>query len=100
MPSHLVKAFSDERLRRAREGIARVLPTAIEEARRILEDPEAKDADKIKVMAMVWDRNLGKNPEHVRVSVDSPWDTALGEVLVDRDLADLAGEGIDLPADG
>jgi hypothetical protein len=99
LPSHIIQAFTDERIRRAKDGIAKVLPTAIEEAKRILEDPEAKDSDKIKVMAMVWDRNLGKNPETIRVQADDPFAAALREVVVDRDLADLAGEGIDLDAD-
>ena len=99
LPSHIAQAFRDEAIRREKERIMSALPTATKEAKRILEDPEAKDGDKIKLIMAIWDRNLGKNPEHVRVALDDPFDAALREVLVDRDLADLAGDGVDLGTD-
>lgn len=89
MPSHIAQAFADERLRRAKEGIARLLPTALEEAQRILEDPDAKDSDKIKILQEVINRNLGKTPDVVRIESEEPFDQAMREVLVERDLNDM-----------
>lgn len=99
MPSHLVKAFSDERLRRANEGLARLLPIAVQTYAELMVDPEASAADRQRIAKDVIERNLGKTPDRVQWEGDNPWSAALREVLVDRDLADFAGDGIDVDAD-
>lgn len=92
IPSHLAQQFRAEQVKRAEATIRKGLTTAVEEMQRILKDPEAKDADKIKVIQLYLDRSLGKTPETIRVQADDKFSDLLnaGGVLKDvRDLSDL-----------
>lgn len=92
IPSHIAQAFRSEQLRRAQVSIQRGLPKAVEEMDRILKDPEASNADKIKVINIFLERSLGKTPETIRIKADDKFADMLetGGVLKDvRDLSDL-----------
>lgn len=98
VPSHLIQQFQSEQMKRTKTILSKHLLKGAEEIGKILSDPEAKDADKIKAFALLADRILGRNPETVHVKAEDPWaamlaaGASLGEV---RDLSDLAGEGMD-----
>lgn len=92
MPSHLVKAFGDERLRRANEGLARLLPIAVETYKQLMQDPEASAADRQRIAKDIIERNLGKTPDRIHLGADDPFGAALREVLIERDLDDLLDE--------
>lgn len=95
MPSHIAQGFHNERVRRAEARLKKGLPAAMQAMENILKDPEAKDADKIKLIQIYLDRNLGKTPETIRIEGESPFDLMLkdGASMADiRDLSDLAGE--------
>lgn len=84
MPSHLAKAFSDERHRRAQEGLAQLLDTAIQTYKDILTNPEEKASERSKVAKDIIERNLGKTPDRVHLAADTGFSKAVREVFVDR----------------
>lgn len=92
IPSHIAQAFRAEQVKRAEANIRKGLGIAVKEMQRIMLDPEAKDADKIKLIQMYLDRSLGKTPETIRIKADDKFGDLLeqGGVLKDvRDLSDL-----------
>lgn len=92
LPSHLAQQFAQERVKRSMARLHAVLPKALAELERILDDPDAKDADKLKAITIGLERSLGKTPETVVVKTDDKWGSLLdaGANLSDvRDLSDL-----------
>jgi hypothetical protein len=93
MPSHLAAQFAAEQLRRAKRDILDLQTLATSVAKDLLVDPDTPPAVRTKIIDMLWDRNLGRNAEHVKIEADSGFAAALREVFVDRgdsaeDLAD------------
>ena len=85
LPSHLAQAFAAEQVRRATEDIRKALPTATREALRILNDPDVSEVAKIGLIKEIWNRNLGKTPEVVRIEGQSKFDQILdAAILIDR----------------
>jgi hypothetical protein len=89
LPSHLISAFHQEQIKRAKSSLTKDLKKAAEVLGQILDDPEAKHADKIKAAAILLDRGLGKTPETVNIKTVDPWADTLAEGAEVRDLRDL-----------
>lgn len=84
MPSHLFQQFMNERLKRERARIMDMQKVATETAKTLLLDDETPASVKAKLIALLWDRNLGRNPETVKVDVETGFAAMLREVLIDR----------------
>lgn len=96
MPSHLAQAFSDERHRRNKEGLAKLQAAAVEVYRQILTDPEEKSSERLKAARDIIERLHGKTPDVVRHQSDNAFERAFADVVVVRDLDDLTNDSVDV----
>lgn len=97
MPSHLISAFHQEQIKRAKAILTKDLQKAAAALGKIINDPEAKDGDIIKAASLLLDRGLGKTPETVNIKAVDPWADLLGagaQVADARDLSSLAAEAM------
>lgn len=100
VPSHLLQAFHGEAIKRSNNKLRTAAPEAVQALIDIGRDPSVKESDRVRALMYVVDRALGKTPETVHVKTDDAWGNMERDAIVDdRDLADLAGPGIDLGAD-
>lgn len=101
-PKIVPKPIHDELVRRTlhegKELLRTALVPALETLSTVLDDPEAKDQDKIKAAGMILDRMLGKPTEHVHVSGDGEQPAFIGAIvnaLVPVEQVDDEGDIID-----
>lgn len=85
IPSHLINQFVSEQMRRANDRMRKALPDTVDVLMEIMNDPEARHADRIRASQLLQDRVLGKAPETVRIESASDWDTLFTDsVDIDR----------------
>jgi hypothetical protein len=89
LPSHLAQQMRAESVRRANDMLRTAGPKAVKRLLEIAEDPDTKDTDAIRALALVMERALGKVPDKVIVEGVDRWGQTLNDVTdvaVDRDL--------------
>jgi hypothetical protein len=89
IPSHLAQQMRAESVRRANDMLRTAGPKAVKRLLEIAEDPDTKDTDAIRALALVMERALGKVPDKVIVEGVDRWGQTLNDVTdvaVDRDL--------------
>lgn len=84
-------------VRKAREGMGKMVPDVINGMREALADPDTKLADKIKIWDIILDRSLGKAVQPIQADVfESDEPVTLGEMLtMAREVVANAGSGGD-----
>lgn len=99
IPSHIAQQMRNEMIRRAQHTLLTSVGDAAKAMQTIVNDPDAKDADKIRAGTTIMDRVLGKPDQTVRIESESEWDKAVRKAFaVDRDLDDLIRESSDADA--
>lgn len=80
-PVVVAKALHDELVRRTMDQAAKKLQenllAAVEVLVEIVTDPEVEAKDRLRAVAMITDRVMGKSPDKVEISGDKPWEIAL-----------------------
>jgi hypothetical protein len=93
VPSHIIQAITKERIRRARADLERLLTKATKRLEDVLDDPETKQADLLKAIAMVQDRVMGKPEQTVHYTEETEFERmSRDSVGLDREMADMQAE--------
>lgn len=99
-PSVVPKALHDELVRRtlskAEELMRDNLHTAVEALVDVVTGEDVEDKDRLRAIAMIMDRVMGKEPQRVEVGGDAPWMAAIAAAIVgtveDEDIIDVEPE--------